>query len=539
MASKNLSANLNIGAKMASSVGRVFSGLNSKIKSQETTLKSLRTAYRDASKGTGEYAGKLDQLKGKIQTAEKELKRLHQTAKFDVGGALKKTGASIGSGMKKITLAAGAGLAASAVGALNITKDFIDYGDDIGDTAEALGMSTEALQSWQFAASEVGVFSEQMSASIAKFNKTVADGGADKTLEKLGINARRFKELSLDDQLEVTAEAFKDYKGTGNQAAMMMSLFGRSGSKLTGVFMKGRKGLMDFREAGIKSGAIMTKEMKDKADAAAKSLAQLSISYRGLKNRMGARFAPAAGAVFDMLSKQIEEKGPAMEKWAKDFSESFERDTVPQLKNVLDGTWFSDVGDAIKILWEDAKRSAYEWGSSIGIVISSALSSAWSNITAWLDEVGSYLGNLIVRNVEAVLVTVGEVIDKIKISFTAFFNWFDSKVTEIGSKMKNLWDRVKSIPRGVGDFFGVGAGKETSFNSQPVSPFSQMRPAPVPDAASLPAPDRLLSHNNTINNTVAIHLSGTGKNGAQLAEELRREIRRKPLFDSDSALLPG
>lgn len=553
MASKNFSSNLKIGATMSPSVGRVFGGVNSKIKTQEATLKKLHASYKLAAKGTGEYAGKLDQLKGKIAAAEKELKRLNTTAKFNLGGALKNAGASIGHGMKRLSLAAGAGVIAGGAGALNITKDFIDYADDIGDTAEALGMSTQALQTWQFAASEVGVDANQTAASIAKFNKIVADGGADETLKELGINAERFKKSSLDDQLLAVAEAFKDYKGSGNLAAMMMTLFGRVGYKLTGVVSKGAKGMQEFRKQGEKTGAVLDKDMVDKADDAAKSFSRLGMSYRGLKNRMGARLGPAVGSLADMLTKKIEEKSPNFERWADDAASYLEHQVTPALKEVMEGAWFGEVGESLKSLWDEADRSSAAWfqdvGSSIAILVGDILSSAWSKVISWFSDAGSsiavilnkglddsaaYLGKVIGRNVEALLSMTGEVVGKIKDSFTSLFNWFDTKLTSIGSTFSGIWDKVK----GVGDFFG-GSSKDSSFNAPSDLPSSRLKPASiVPLDLMSPTMERSISQNN--GNTYHFNINvPPGANGVEMGKALRREIQRKPLFDPDGSLLPA
>lgn len=551
MASKNLKANLSIGATMSASVGRVIGGLNQKIKSQEATLKSLRVAYKEAGKGTGEYGGNLDKLKNKIKATENELKRLHATAKSDVGGAWGKVSASIGSGMKKATLAAGAGLVAGAVGSFSVTKDYINWADSIGDLAEGLGMSTQALQTWDFAASTVDINAEKMAASIAKFNNTVEDGSdsTKATFKELGISFERFAKSKPEERLEAVAEAFRNYKGSVNLAALGSTLFGaKVAYKLVPVLKKGADGLRQLREEGLKTGAIMSDDTAKAAGAAADADDRLGRGWRATKNRVGKRFAPAMESLDNMLSDKMESMGPAIDKYSEDFAESFQKQTIPALGQLMDGTWFGEVGDAIKILWDEAKKGAGEWFSEVGESIKILLSDAGTNIRAWFTEVGSslmvifnknvddaatYLVNFLDRNVKAIQTTAGEVVGKIKEPFVEFFNWIDTKITEVGSQLKKL------IPSGLSDFFGLGEGKPTSFNSAPSSPFESPLPISIAPAGSLPPPDRRMSQNNSFNSKFDIHVYGTGKDGPQIAQEIRREFQRKPLFDMDGVLYPA
>lgn len=554
MASKNLKANLSIGATMSSSVGSVIGGVNKKIKSQEATLKSLRAAYKEASKGTGEYAGNLDKLKSKIQATETELKRLHAAAKSDVGGAWGKVSASIGRGMKKTALAAGAGLIAGTVGAFNVTKDYINWVDSIGDAAEGLGMSSKALLTWDFAAATVDVNAEKMAASIARFNNAIEDG-SDSTKEviaELGIDFDKLAKSKPEEQLEAIAEAFHNYKGKANLATLGSGLFGaKVAYKLVPILKQGADGLRKLREEGIRTGAIPSDDDFQKAGDAANADDRLGRSWRSAKNRVGKKFTPAMKALDNMLSDKMESMGPGLDKYADDFAESFEKQTVPALGQVMDGSWFSEVGDAIKVLWDDAKKGAGEWFSEVGDSIKVLLSDAGSEIGAWFGEVGDaimivfkqrvddasiYLSNLLERNVTAILATAGDVVEKIKGVFNELFNWFDNKLTAFGAQISGMW---KLVPSGIGDFFGLGVGKPTSFNSAPSSPFESMRPMSLAPEGSLPSPDRRMSQNNSFDNSVVIHVYAAGKDGPQIAEEIRRSINRKPLFDMDGVLYPA
>lgn len=357
MAGKNFAANLKIGAVMSASVGRVFGALKAKIKDQETTLKGLRAAYKDASKGTGEYAGRLDELKGKIKATEDELKRLQRAAKFDLGRSLKGVGSTFLGDAKRLAL--GAGIMVGAVTAVggavfHVTKGFVDWADDIGDTAEALGISTQALQTWQFAAATVGVEGSKMSASIARFSKAVTDGGkaSEEAFGKLGVNVQRLKKLSLDDQLKVTAEAFSRYKGV-DKVALSMKLFGKSGYQLAGVLSKGAKGFEEFKKLGMETGAVLDDDAAKAAGDAAAALDTFGITLTGLRNTIAVQFVPVLQRLVERFTGFVRREGPQIREWAQKFGQVIEDKVVPALGRFLDKLpgIIDQVGDVATKFW--------------------------------------------------------------------------------------------------------------------------------------------------------------------------------------------
>ena len=341
MAIRNFAANLKIGAALSSSVGRVFGGLKTKIKDQEAVLKKLRAEFKAASKGSGEFAGALDKLQAEIGQAEAKLKKLKAAAKFDIGASMKGIGSAFAGDMKRLGAAAGiAGAAILGTGAAiySVTRGFVDWADDIGDTAEALEISTQALQTWQFAASTVGVNASAMSGSIAKFQKGLADGGksVEEGLGALGVNMARLKKLKTEQQLEVIAEAFASYKGTIPKAALAMKLFGRSGYQLAGVLSKGEEGLRQFREEGLKMGAVLDDAAAAKAGEAATALDSFGMTLTGLRNIIAIEFVPSLKRLAERFTKLIRDNGPKIREWAARFGVLIETKVVPALVTFAD-----------------------------------------------------------------------------------------------------------------------------------------------------------------------------------------------------------
>lgn len=588
---KNFAANLKIGATLSSSVNRVFGGLKKKIKEQEATLKGLRAAYKDASKGTGEFAGSLDKIKAKVEAAEKELKRLKAAAKFDIGKGFKSIGSAFTGDAKRI--AAGAGIASAAIVGLgaavySTTRGFVDWADDIGDSAEALQMSTQSLQTWQFAAATVGVGGSKMTASIARFSKAISEGSdaTIETLAKLHINGKRLKKLSLDQQLEVIAEAFKDYKGA-DKAAIAMKLFGKSGYQLAGILAKGKNGLDEFRKAGEETGAVLDDKAAEAAGKAASALDMFGITMVGLRNTIAIQFVPTLTRLAERFTSFVRDNGPKIRKWATDFAALIELKVVPALGKFLDklpaivegignfaskiydaadyaqnflGGWdklgiailalnfaptILAVGKMAKGLWalSGASWAALgPWGLLLAAVtammaavgdgnpleglkftveaIGVELTALWKIGSDLLDKLSNTLG----RNTEAAIGVIREAINEIKLAFSEFFDWIGSKFDWIGSKITGLWEKAKALGGSIKGFFSFGGEDATG----------QVAPMVRPEKMSAPGGSKATSQN-----TWNINVNAPGADGKRIADQIRTEFQRKPLFDSDGALVPA
>lgn len=584
---KNFAANMKIGAVMGSSVGRVFGGVKNKIKEQEAELKRLRATYKEASKGSGEFAGSLNKLEKEIGDAESKLKRLRAASKISLGDAMGKIGSSFVGDAKR--LAVGAGIAVGAIAAVGTavyatTRGFVDWADDIGDSAEALGMSTQALQTWQFAAATVGVGGAKMTASIARFSKAIMEGGdaTDKTLASLSINASRLRKLGLDEQLEVVAEAFENYKGA-DKAALSMKLFGKSGYQLVGILSKGKKGLDEFRKAGEETGAVLDDEAAAAAGEAASALDMFGITMLGLRNTIAIQFVPTLQRLAERFTTFARENGPQIRKWASKFAALIENEVVPAIGTLIDNLpgIIEGFGEFASKLFDGAKAAANFLGgwdnlgialvalnfaptiAAIGSMVASLWTltgATWAAVWPWvalaaaigavfyifnnMDKVGEKMNSIwegfigpenlakIGKGllwIERLPDTIAEATDRafnavrdwavnsgnaIRDAFTAVFDWLLVKFDMIGANAKALGESVKN-------FFGFGG--VTPSSSAPVTPAESM-------------PDRSTSQNQS--NNFNINVNAPGADGRRIADQLRNEFNRKPLFDMDGALAP-
>jgi hypothetical protein len=595
---KNFAANLKIGATMSSSVGRVFGAMKARIKEQENALKGLRAEYKLAAKGSGEWAGKLDQLKAKIKDTEDGLKKLRKAAEFDVGKAFRGIGTTMVGDLKRLGVVAGVAAGAiTAVGAsvFAVTKGFVDWADDIGDTAEALGISTKALQTWQFAASTVGVGGSKMTASIAKFQKTVADGG-DQTVETfrtLGINMARLQKLDLDAQLSVVAEAFKDYKGDVPKAALAMKIFGRSGYQLAGILSQGEEGLRRFREEGEKMGAVLDDEAAKKAGEAASALDSFGMTMIGLRNIIAIEFVPTLQRLAVRFTKFVRDNAPKLRAWAVEFGKTLETKVVPAMERLFDKLpgIIDRIGEFAGGFWRglNAVKDFVGGWDNLGIALVAlnfaptllaigsmtkglyALAPAvwaavgpWAALAAAIGAIPFLVGDgdagkglqIIKDAIVGDITAIGEIL---KEKWTAFAQWFGRNwealtqvIEDTASKIRGIFnnlvadikDAFEKVVGWIGTKFDELLAKAAALGAKIKGFFSfgfgggggetSMRVPTVAPAESMPGQQR-----GTAQNTINIKVDAPGQDGTGIARQLRQELSRKPLFDYDGALVPS
>lgn len=197
------------------------------------------------------------------------------------------------------------GVAAAFTGGLLVNEvgEFINHqielGSQINDTAEKLGVGTEELQQFQYAAKLSGVEAESAAQSLGFLNKNIGGAlGGNKELVKTfadlkvplkdaGGNVRE-----LGDVLPDIADGFGKLKSQQEKTAVAMSIFGRSGAALLPILNQGSDGLEDLYKEFDRLGGSLTEDFIHGADEAGDELDKLKFSFEGLKSRIAVAVFP-------------------------------------------------------------------------------------------------------------------------------------------------------------------------------------------------------------------------------------------------------
>jgi hypothetical protein len=165
------------------------------------------------------------------------------------------------------------GVALGAAAIVGFTKRTIDAVGGLGEMADQLGVSTDALQAYQFAATQVGLSQEQLQQGLARLTRNIGDAanGSDQALRMfkalgIGVLDAAGNVRTTEDILGDVADALKDIEDPARRAAVAYEMLGRAGQRFLPFLQDGRQGLRNLGMQARESGAIIDKELIDKFD---------------------------------------------------------------------------------------------------------------------------------------------------------------------------------------------------------------------------------------------------------------------------------
>lgn len=257
----------------------------------------------------------LDAVDSKIKDAEKSSKSLDKS----FGGTAK----NIAKSAALAATAVAAVVAAAVVGAKKLVDDFAVVGDEIGKTSDNLGLATDELQEFRFAAREAGLSNEELDGAIASLNEKVGEfattgaGPLKDSLERLGFTGKDLTRV-LNEAADATPaerfELFADVIGNVEDAAVRTrvanELLGGAGAKAGVLFAKGAKGIREARKEYRELGGVIEEDAIRQSEALLDAQEELGTVFSGLKNQIVGDLLPGfvqgTAGVRDFLAENRE-----------------------------------------------------------------------------------------------------------------------------------------------------------------------------------------------------------------------------------------
>lgn len=168
----------------------------------------------------------------------------------------------------------------------------------IDDLSKRTGVSSTALQAYQFAADQSGVSIATFGKSLQKLTINLGEaqtgnGAAIKAFTDLGLSVRELSTLSPQVAFEKIAASIAALPNPAQQAAAAVSLFGKSGVDLVPVFKEGAGFLEQMRKEAEKLNIVLSDEQVGNMATLDDSIAKVSSAFKGLTARVVAELAPA------------------------------------------------------------------------------------------------------------------------------------------------------------------------------------------------------------------------------------------------------
>jgi len=277
-----------------------FSDFQSAVAKAEVSLKTFETGAGKVGTSLNKMANSLsgntiiqqatvmaeavERVGGVSTLTEKELAKVSATA-TEAANKLRALGQDVPPGIQKIadaakgattqfgnwkgalTSVAGAFGVAFSVGAVvNFGKAVFDAGGQINDLASQLGISTDAVQGFKFAAEQSGSSLDTVGGAITKMNDKLAGGdkATVKALRDVGKEFSDIRNMRPEDAFLELTDAIQGVADPMKQTELAMALFGKSGAELLPAIKEGFRGVS---EGADKMSADTIKALEDAGDA--------------------------------------------------------------------------------------------------------------------------------------------------------------------------------------------------------------------------------------------------------------------------------
>ncbi len=234
------------------------------------------------------------------------------TAQDNTGAAFKSVNKSVGGLSQSVSslkgALAGVGVAVGIGALIRLSKQSLTAADAIGKTADRLGITTTALQTYRFAAEQSGMSTAELDKSLEGFARRIGDAGMG-----IGTALPFFKSMniSLKDSngrmkstetlLGEVADKMKDMADPTEKISTGMAMFGRVGTKMVNMLQQGSGSLADLREQLVSTGGIIEDKFIREAEQANDSMNRLSKTFGAMTTKLLSGLSPAILKVTDGL----------------------------------------------------------------------------------------------------------------------------------------------------------------------------------------------------------------------------------------------
>lgn len=159
----------------------------------------------------------------------------------------------------------------------------------ITDTADALGVSRQALQEWSYIGSRGGASAEDMATALKKL-QLASENGSD-AFNKLKVDPKKFKDTEA--LMNAVADSFGNLSTDSERTKVATELFGKSGTKLIPILKKGGQEIEALRARFKELGGGLSEEALDGIGAAADALDDVELAATSLKGNLMLALAPS------------------------------------------------------------------------------------------------------------------------------------------------------------------------------------------------------------------------------------------------------
>jgi hypothetical protein len=185
--------------------------------------------------------------------------------------------------------------------------------DEVVKTADRLQATTESLSALRFVGELNAVAFTEISSALAIFSRNLEAARRGSLAQadafrELGLNLEELADLQRIDLIDLLADVADGFEQVGSATERnnaLLTVFGRSGSRLGPLLAGGSAAIRELAEEAERLGVVFDRDSLNRAAAFNDALARFRTSLRGVGEALFLEVAPGISAVFTQLAKTV------------------------------------------------------------------------------------------------------------------------------------------------------------------------------------------------------------------------------------------
>lgn len=214
--------------------------------------------------------------------------------------------------------------AAAGVGVLSrVALGYANTGDEIGKTADRLGLGVEALQELRFVADRSGVAAATFDMAYQRFARRIGEAAAGTGEARTAIDALGISLFDQNGQLRDSEDLFGEVadklstlENASVRNALAMKFFDSEGVALVQMMKDGSAGIADLREEARGLGLVMGEDLVRQSENVVDRWTNLTGRAKGLGFALAGPLLDMAERLFPALERAIASVQPLFERFA-------------------------------------------------------------------------------------------------------------------------------------------------------------------------------------------------------------------------------
>ena len=295
-----------------------------------------------------------------------------------------------------VAAAAGAASAAAVVALSAMSVSAINTAAEIKNLSQLANATPEEFQKMAYAAEQVGISQEKFSDILKDVNDRVGDfiatGGGpmkdffERIAPQVGVTAQQFRKLSGPQALQLYVSSLEKANVNQQDFTFFMEAMASDSTALLPILRNSGKLANEYADRLVALGGVMSNDTVAKLASMKTALREVGVVMTGLKNSLGAAFAPIVEALARGFVSLFEAGAPL-----RVLFDAIAR-VVSWLASVL-GSVITIIAAVVRGIWDVVSAGA-AWLNST-TVIGSALKMLWDNTIGGVGRVLIWFADLI------------------------------------------------------------------------------------------------------------------------------------------------